>query len=119
LSEALIRAARAASNAAIARRDPVAIAAFLAPDVHVVTSSGAHRHGREESRRSWVALFANDPTLRYVRTPTEVRVSEAAGVAHESGRWEGTSGTGVYAARWRREEGEWLIEAEIFTPLTA
>jgi ketosteroid isomerase-like protein len=119
LSEGLIRAARLASNAAIARRDPDAIAAFLAPEFHVVTSSGAHRHGREESRRSWIALFASDATLWYVRTPREIRVNEAQGLAHESGEWEGTTGQGIYAARWRRIGGEWLIQAELFTPLTA
>lgn len=117
MSEALIRAARAASNEAIARRDPDAIASFLAAQFHVVTARGEHRHGREESRRSWAALFAADPTLRYVRTPTEVRVHETLGVAHEAGEWEGGGGRGVYAARWGRAEGEWRIEAEIFTPL--
>jgi hypothetical protein len=56
-----------------------------------------------------------------------VRVSEAFPVALESGHWRGerqgqadASGAksfaaGSYAAKWRRVDGTWLLEAELFS----
>jgi len=124
-SEQQILAARAAINRAIAARDAAGIAACLHPDYDVVTSRGVHRHGREASVEHWAALFANDPHATYVRTPDQVLVHDDPGMAHEQGRWTGThsmdsgpvSTSGVYAARWRRVDGGWRLEAEIFTPL--
>jgi ketosteroid isomerase-like protein len=121
-----IRAARAASNVAIARRDVEAIVSFLLPTYHIVTGRGVARGGIEASRRSWRELFRGDPAVQYVRTPREIRVNEALGLAHEVGEWTGTHTaegapvrvSGVYAAQWQRvADGRWLLAAEIFTML--
>jgi hypothetical protein len=57
-----------------------------------------------------------------VRTTECVRVSEAFPVALESGRWRGERdanaanfAAGAYAAKWRRVDGTWLLEAELFS----
>lgn len=122
-----ILAAREASNRAIADRDPAAIVAWLQPHYHVVTARGVHRQGRDESAKTWADLFARDPHVTYLRTPGEIHVNDALGMAEEHGRWTGTVSdeqgqvrlTGVYAAKWQRTDEGWRLEAEIFTPLTS
>jgi ketosteroid isomerase-like protein len=121
-----ILAARAAINEAIARRDPDAIAAFLMPAYHVVTARSMQRNGRESSVRSWLEMFHRDGSATNVGTPDEILVNEEWGMAQEHGRWNGTlmakdgpmEITGVYAAKWHCTAEGWLLQAEIFTPLT-
>jgi ketosteroid isomerase-like protein len=121
-----IRAARAAINDAIDRRDPGAIAAFLLPTYHVVTARSFQRNGREDSVKSWADMFDHDSTATYGRTPEEIHVNEEWGMAEEHGRWTGTlmaadgplALAGVYAAKWHYTAEGWMLQAEIFTPLT-
>jgi ketosteroid isomerase-like protein len=111
-----IRAARAASNAAIAARDVDTIVSFLLPSYQVVTARNATRHGRDASRESWTAIFASGVT--YVRTPAEIYISENKTQAHENGKWEGGGLRGVYSAKWLRDEnGAWRLIGEIFSTL--
>src|SRR5437763_9645580 len=124
-SQEAIRAARAAINDAIARRDADAVAAHLLPSYHVVTARSKHRDGREESARSWRVLFERDPTATHAAAPDQIHVNEEWGMAEEHGRWTGTIMTndgalalsGVYAAKWHNTAEGWLLQAEIFTPL--
>jgi uncharacterized protein (TIGR02246 family) len=121
-----ILAARDAVNRAIAARDAAGIAEYLLPDYHVVTARSMHRGGREASAQSWADLFARDPHATHSRTPEQIHVNEAWGMAQEQGRWTATVSTkdgplalaGVYAAKWHMAEGGWRLEAEIFTPLS-
>ena len=124
--EAAIRAAREEFNAAIMRRDPDAIVRLLAPGYHIVTGRSDQSHGVANEREKWEARFAADPTVTYRRTPREVRVNEAWGLAEETGDWAGTYTTsgnrakasGVYAAKWQRAvDGRWLLQTEVFTTL--
>ncbi|MCU1228532.1 MAG: hypothetical protein JWO97_1416 [Acidobacteria bacterium] len=113
-----VRAARVSLNEAIAARDVDAIVAHFLPSYQIVTARNATRHSREESRASWIALFASDPVVVYVRTPVEIRINETLGQAHENGEWEGSGLRGVYSAKWLRDEdGEWRLQAEIFSTL--
>ena len=121
-----ILAARERVNRAIAERDLDAIAAHLLPSYHVVTARSMHRNGRESSTLSWSELFARDPNAKHSRTPSEIHVNEGWGMAQEHGHWTATIAaaqgvlevTGVYAAKWHFADGEWRLDAEIFTPLT-
>src|SRR5688572_13129488 len=125
-SQQAIRAARAAIDDAISRRDSEGIAVFFLPTYHVVTARSMHRDGKEQSRRSWADMFERDKSATYGRTPGEIYVNEEWGMAEEHGRWSGTVNandgllevTGVYAAKWHYTAEGWLLEAEIFTPLT-
>ena len=63
----------------------------------------------------------------YRRTPREVTINEDWGLAEELGNWRGVytaegvtvHASGVYAAKWQRaEDGEWLLQAELFTTIT-
>lgn len=108
-----IRAARAASNAAIAAHDVDAIVSFLLPNYQVVTARNATRHDRESSRASWMTI-----DTVFARTPIDVVVSGDESQAHENGQWEGGGMRGVYSAKWLRDtDGAWRLQAEIFTLL--
>jgi ketosteroid isomerase-like protein len=121
-----IRAARAAINEAIARRDPAAIGALFLPSYHVVTARSMQRNGSEDSVRSWADMFARDRSATHEGTPDEIHVNEDWGMAEEHGKWTGSlmandgpiELAGVYAAKWQNTAEGWLLQAEIFTPIT-
>ena len=123
--EAAIRAARAASNEAIARQDAEAIVAFLDSEYQITTSVGRMSQGTAEEVSAWNDLFAERPDVVYVRTPEEVEISRDYPLASESGSWIGTwTGAdgpvrtgGDYHAMWRYTPGGWKIRAELFVAL--
>jgi len=121
---AAIRAARADSNQAIARHDVAAIARHWLANVSIVTSTGAHDDSAEANAERMRAQFTRRPDTVYVRRPTSVEVFTAWNVASERGEWTGrwTEPDGVvniggtYLAQWRKVNGVWLIQAEVFVP---
>ena len=120
-----IVAARARSNAAIARHDTAGIAREMMPDVTVVSSTSAMGTGVAVNLSRMTAQFARRPDTRWVRTPDRIAVFDAWGVASERGHWVGTwtepDGPvvirGSYEAQWRRQDGTWRIQGELFVPL--
>jgi ketosteroid isomerase-like protein len=121
-----IVAARARSNAAIARHDTAGIAREMMPDLTVVSSTSAMRSGAAANVSSMAAQFARRPDTRWVRTPDAIDVFDAWDVAAERGHWVGTwtepDGPlvirGIYQAQWRRHAGTWRIQGELFVPLS-
>lgn len=120
--EADIRTVRAASNAAIASHDTASIGATLTEDYHVITSRNAESVGRS----AMLTRFAADaPDVVYIRTPDVIQVFPEWNMASETGTWVGRWSdngdpielSGTYYAKWHRMDGQWLIRAEIFTPL--
>ena len=122
--EQLIREARARSNAAIAAHDQAAIARLWMDDVHVVRSTGAQVAGRMANQQRMAQQFAARPDTIYVRQPSAIDVYLPWEMASERGEWtarwtepDGTVNTsGAYMAQWRRVEGTWLIQAELYVP---
>jgi ketosteroid isomerase-like protein len=120
-----IAAARARSNAAIARHDTAGIAREMMPDVTVVSSTSAMETGVAVNVSRMAAQFARRPDTRWIRTPDTIAVFDAWGVASERGHWVGTWSEpdaplmirGSYAAQWRRQDGTWRIQGELFVPL--
>lgn len=120
----MIREARAKSNAAIAAHDAEALAQVWKTDVTVVISTGATTSGREANRASFAAQFASRPDVVYVRTSAEIEVMASWNVASERGTWTGqwtqadgvTKIGGTYLAQWRKVNGAWLLQAELFVP---
>jgi ketosteroid isomerase-like protein len=126
-TEDLIRAARERFNIAIADQDVESIRAMLASSYHIVTGRSEQSHGGDEEARRWTEKFRSDPTTSYRRTPRDITINEDWGLAEELGNWKGTytvNGvlahvSGVYAAKWQRaENGDWVIQAEMFTTIT-
>lgn len=120
-----IRSLRTESNEAIAAHDVDAIISVLDDDYVISASNGDILQGRAENAASWTEHFADFPDVVYVRTPTEVTISEAFPVAIETGTWVGSMTTGhgklekggQYTAGWRKVEGVWKIRSELFVAL--
>lgn len=124
LDEQLIREARARSNRAIADHDLAAIAREWAADLHVVSSTSAQAAGRDANRERMAAQFKNRPDTVYSRRPTTIDVYPPWAVASERGEWTGRWTEpdavleigGTYQAQWRKIDGRWVIQAELFVP---
>ena len=122
--ENAIRTARERSNKAIAAHDLAGIAAAWMPDVHVVSSTSAQTAGRDQNRDRMSQQFTRRPDTVYVRTPVTIDVFPAWSVASERGTWTGRwtepdgklEISGTYQAQWRKVDGQWLIQAELFVP---
>ena len=122
--EQMIRAARGQSNAAIAKHDLDGIAAAWMDDVHVVSSTSAQAAGKNANRERMAAQFKNRPDTIYIRKPLTIEVYAPWDVASERGEWTGKWSEpdgpleigGSYQAQWRKIDGRWLIQAELFVP---
>ena|SRR5215211_3330694 len=125
--EDVIRARRELFNMAIAEKNVDVIRSLLAPSYHIVTGRSEQSQGAEQEAKRWSKRFHDDPTTVYRRAPREITINEEWGLAEELGNWKGNytiretlvHASGVYAAKWQRaEDGEWVVQAEVFTTLT-
>lgn len=125
IADLAIRARRATFNRAIAEGSAAAIGPILARDCVMVTGTdSAVIAGRNAQVKVWQREFAAPHRLVYVRTPGTITVSPVDPIALEQGEWQGAdkisgglAASGVYTAKWREVNGEWVIEAEIFVTL--
>jgi ketosteroid isomerase-like protein len=70
-------------------------------------------------------VFTEYPDASYVRTLIKLDFNAAGDTAAETGSWVGqwssddkqVQGQGSYFAKWRKTEGRWLLQAEIFVSL--
>ena len=121
-----IRATRAASNAAIARRDAAATTASMLPTYRVLPAGAPTTLSRDSTYESLARQFADTAMLGYVRTPITIAVSATGPTAGEFGRWVGRrrrsdgiqETTGAYYAAWRRAAEGWRLQAETFVALS-
>lgn len=119
--EEAIRRARKTSNEAIARQDVDGVCSFFLEDYVVIRGSGSIEIGKEANRASWKKLFMETPKTRFERFPTEITISRNnLDLAWESGEWKGFntySQGGRYSAQWKKKDGEWKLQAELFVAL--
>lgn len=117
-----IHARRTDFNEAIAARRIEVIADVLADDVVLVTGTDSEvLAGREAQLATWRDDFRNARRAVYVRSPDCIRVFNVTPIALEYGHWRGEReaarenfATGRYTAKWRRIDGRWRLEAEVF-----
>lgn len=118
-----IRALREASNQALKAYDTAAELSYLTEDVLITTGNGTLLAGRE-ALRNYIEGFG-ESKMYWVRTPADIEVNAATGLAWETGTWKGYDpdrGTdpvagGRYAAQWTRASGTWKIKSELFVAL--
>ena len=123
--EALIRAARASSNDAIARHDIEGIARLWMDDVIVLGSTSVQIAGAEANRRFYLAAFARRPDTVWVRAPSAVSVMPAWHIGREEGDWTGrwtdpdgpVEVRGRYMAQWVHTADGWRIQGELYVPM--
>ena len=124
--EVSIKAARMRSNDAIKTRDLITLTSIWTPDYHVITSRNFEASGRELNRIRFENEFETRSDVIYIRTPEKIEVFTQWNMAAETGTWVGRwtdKGSaievkGSYYAKWHKIDGEWMIRAEIFTPVS-
>ena len=136
-SDEMIHEARERFNIAIENKNVEIIRSLLAPSYHIVTGRSDQSHGQDEEANRWSNVFQSDPTAIYRRTPREITINEAWGIAEELGNWQGSytlrhsfasqgdalenkivQASGVYSAKWQRtKNNHWVLQAEVFTTI--
>jgi ketosteroid isomerase-like protein len=119
--EDLIRSARKTSNEAIARQDVEGFSKFWLDDYVVIRGSGVIEQGKEANKANWMKIFKEAPQTKFERFPSEIIISKNnPDLAWESGEWKGFntySSGGRYSAQWKKKDGEWKLQAELFVAL--
>lgn len=88
----------------------------------MLSSRNEQSVGRDSARASFRRIFGSRANVVFVRDPERIEVKQAWGHAAESGRWTGrwsdsygsTRVGGVYFAKWRKVNGEWMLLGEMF-----
>jgi uncharacterized protein (TIGR02246 family) len=123
--ERTIRRLRADFNGAIAAHDLSALPKFWRDDIQVTTGAGRQLPGRDALRAAFEAIFADPTFVAYTRTPDRLELNASGVRAAESGHWLGQwkkpdgvmEWRGTYLAMWRKENGQWLIQSELYVSL--
>jgi ketosteroid isomerase-like protein len=117
---ATIKSYREASNASIARHDIEGIAKYWLPDFVQVRGNASFMVGKDSIINSWTALFKSNREVIYIRNPSEIIISTNDTLAWEKGTWtakKSYSNGGNYSAMWRKVNGVWRLQAELFVSL--
>ena len=121
-----VRSLRKEFNLAIAEKDIQSIENVLHENVLLITGTDSNLYkGINAQLAIWREDFASVDRAVYVRTPRCIRVSSAVSVALEYGTWRGereisteSFAAGSYAAKWRKVNGRWHLESEIYATET-
>mgnify|MGYP001550163773 CR=1 FL=1 len=121
--EQQILAARDASNQALKAYQHERVLSFLTEDALTTTGNGTLLTSKE-SLRMYI-LDAGPSKMYWVRSPGNILVNQAKGLAWENGKWKGYDPGqgdkpvigGEYAAMWTRASGKWLIRSQLFVTL--
>ena len=116
---------RISFNLAIASHDTSAMVKYWTDDIIVITSRNSRFVGKHQYATGLAQEFKTKEEVVYIRNPETIEIFPAWEMAAESGRWIGTwkSGdekvevTGTYYAKWKKLNDQWMISAEVFTPL--
>ena len=117
---ALIKAAREASNQAIAKHDIDGISKFWVKDFVQIRGNSTYLTGKDTIIASWRKLFKDNPNVVYIRTASQIIISTNDTLAWENGTWKAFnsySNGGNYSAMWRKDNDSWKILAELFVSL--
>ncbi len=116
----LIKSLRVASNEAIANHDINKMSGFWLEDLVLVRGNSTHLTGKDTIVAAWEKLFAENPKVLYIRTPSQIVISSNDTLAWETGTWKALnsySKGGNYSAMWKKSHDTWKIMAELFVSL--
>jgi ketosteroid isomerase-like protein len=120
----VIRAARAANNAAIAAHDAAAMRPAYTDDYTAITGSfgAVMRGGDAVGARMAAGVFADPKFVTYERIPDVITIATPRDRAMERGHWVGrwidATLTGEYLAVWVPVGTGWKLRSESFVTLT-
>ena len=116
--ESSIREARARSNKAIAEHDAESVAQFWMKDIVVISGEGGQYLGKNSLLKVFKKIFATSNSV-FERLPSEIIIAESKVLAWETGSWNYKNERlrGNYSAMWRKVNGRWLTQAELFVSL--
>jgi ketosteroid isomerase-like protein len=115
-----IKASRTASNTAIAKHNIDGMAKYWLPDFTQTIGRGITTTGKDSIIAGWKKLFKTNKTVAYIRTPATITVGDNGIMAWETGTWiakNSYSRGGNYSAMWRKINGTWQLQAELFVSL--
>ncbi|HEY4196672.1 MAG TPA: nuclear transport factor 2 family protein [Mucilaginibacter sp.] len=115
-----IKGSRTASNAAIARHDIDGMSKYWLNDFVQTIGKGTTLTGKDAIIAAWKGLFRDNSTVSYIRKPSNITISDDGTMAWETGTWTGQnsySKGGNYSAMWRKTDGTWKIQAELYVSL--
>jgi ketosteroid isomerase-like protein len=123
--ESVIRDARRQMSEALAAREFAVIEQHITSNVSI-TGPVWRTVGREQVIQAYSRLMTRRPDLAWTYEAQEIRFNRDWPVASESGTWRETWSEpdgltdlrGSYMALWRRMDGRWLLDAQVFIPLT-
>ena len=114
----LIKESRAASNAAIAGHDAEGVARYWMNNIVVISGEGGQYIGKSVLLRTFKKMFASSPSV-FERLPTDIIIATCAKHSLDSGisRRINEKLHGNYSAMWRKMNGKWLTQSELFVSL--
>lgn len=123
--EAAIRAVRGRLNEAFAKRRITDMSELIVENFSM-TGPKARVVGRDKYIQGTLQLLEIRPDVTEVYEPQDIRINTRWWYAAESGEWRETwleKGVftelrGSYQALWRRVDGRWLLDAQVFIPLS-
>jgi len=110
--------AREMSNAAIAKKDVKTVSAFWSDNFVQIAGDGSHTRGKKKIIKDWNYMFAHSSPV-FERLPDEIKIAESANYAWEKGQWRYKTDPfyGTYSAMWRKVNGRWMTQCELYVSL--
>ena len=112
-----IKAARLATNKAIAERDIESLSKYFFNDIIIVRGNGNAIITKQDAIKVWEKIFSEEPIVSYERDSDEILINNNNLLAWEKGNWQGNNSKGNYAAMWCYENDMWKLKAELFVAL--
>src|SRR5438309_5769524 len=117
---------------AVAAKDTAAIANVYAVDAEFLAPGAPRAGGRAAVRQAWVGLL-KAPNLVLTFEPTKITIASSADIAYETGSYRlgydlpkpkrvkgrvaksrRVEDTGKYVVAWKKVNGEWKVQYDIF-----
>ena len=117
---------------AVAAKDTTAIANTYAEDANFLAPGAPRASGRAAVRQAWVGLLKS-PNLVLTFEPTKITIASSADIAYETGSYRlgydlpkpkrvkgrvakarRVEDTGKYVVAWKKVNGEWKVQYDIF-----
>ncbi|TDO23298.1 YybH family protein [Pedobacter duraquae] len=114
----LIKAARLDSNACILKKDVAGVAKYWLQDFVQIAGDGSHTTGKTQLIKDWKYMFSQSSPV-FERLPNEITISDRGDLAWEQGTWNYKTAPyrGNYAAMWKKVNGRWLTQSELYVSL--